>query len=522
MTLSVTARIGRLTVAVLALTVLVPPIASASVVELRFEQTVDEGSRSGRHDVYALIASGDPGEANRMSTSASFGKEIFVKDTGARLRIGKNCRVVGDRASCTPPPDALDPFIGTVRVELGDGDDTLDAGRATRISGGPGDDRLTSQTGGSEFDGGPGADRMESFGTISSGLTYEGRTAPVSVSFDDIANDGEMGERDDVRGSFGTAIGGEGADKLAHAPGTYGVLDGRGGNDELIGGEREDLLRGGPGDDVIAGGGGDDSLDGGAGGDLLSGGPGADRLSYAARSAPIAVTLDDRRGDGEAGEGDDALSDIENIDGGSAGDVIVGGSAPNRFSGGRGDDALIGGEGADSLAGDSGADAIDGGPGTDRLYTDLADRVQARDAQRDQISCFSRPPARLRADPIDVLRDCAYPAIYLQGAGRLPATKRSTVAAGLMCRGPSASPPCQGTVSIRALTGQEIWAKRSVRLRVGEQRRVTFSLRPAGRRALAGGKSVPSRLVVVDRPFGEGPRGLPRVRRILLRPPPRR
>lgn len=517
--LSVTARLGRLTVAVLALGILAPPVASASFVELRFERTVTE-SPFGPYDVYALVVRGGAGETNRMSTSEARPSGVFVKDTGATLRGGENCEVIGDGVVCTPPTAGA--IIGTARIALGDGDDTLDAEKATWISGGPGDDRLVSRAVGSVFVGGAGADRMEAQDPGGGGeLSYQSRKAPVNVSFDDVANDGEPGEGDDVRGFFISVIGGRGADRLAAAPRKYGfVLSGRGGDDRLIGGARDDRLSGGRGDDVLVGKAGDDSLDGGLGGDLLSGGPGRDRLGYEERRAPVSVTLDDRPDDGEAGEADNARSDVEDVAGGRGRNMIVGSAGPNRLDGGRGDDVLIGRGGADILAGGSGADAMDGGPGIDALSSDSADRVDARDAERDTIRCFLGPPVLLRVDPIDILRRCA-PAIDFQGAPRLRATRRWTVIVGVTCRGPRANVPCQGTVSIRPQIGEEIWAKRSVRLRVGEQRHLTLSLRSAGRRALAARQSLRARLGV-SRRFANGPPEPPRIRQVLLQPRVRR
>jgi RTX calcium-binding nonapeptide repeat (4 copies) len=355
------------------------------------------------------------------------------------------------------------------------------------------------------------------------GLSYEGRVAPVSVSVDDGANDGEADEGDDVRGLFGTVIGGEGPDTLTATRGPNSLsLEGRGGGDRLIGGESDDRLVGGPGDDVLIGAAGTDTLEGGLGGDWLSGGPGVEWVRYEDRSAPVSVTLDDRPGDGEAGEGDDVRSDIENVSGGTAGDVIVGSAGPNQLRGGAGDDTLIGGEGADTLLSGSGSNVMEGGPGTDKLYSQTrANRVMARDGERDTIGCFLRPPVLLRADPIDSLSRCA-PAIGLARRGSLRATKEWTVSFRVGCLGPRINGSCLGVVSIRPEADEEIWAKGAVRLRAGERQRLTLSLRPAGRRALASGKTLRVRVVAVTRAFGRGPSEHPRIERVLLQPPVRR
>jgi hypothetical protein len=57
-------------------------------------------------------------------------------------------------------------------------------------------------------------------------------------------------------------------------------LEGRGGDDTLIGNIYDDVLRGGEGDDIILGALGDDRLNGGAGTDRLTGGLGADLFVF--------------------------------------------------------------------------------------------------------------------------------------------------------------------------------------------------------------------------------------------------
>ncbi|MEQ8320498.1 MAG: tandem-95 repeat protein, partial [Rhodospirillales bacterium] len=66
---------------------------------------------------------------------------------------------------------------------------------------------------------------------------------------------------------------------------------------------------------------------------------------------------------------------IENVYGGDAGDVITGNDAANMISGMRGDDTLFGGAGDDTLVGGSGNDFLSGGVGIDTavfegLYTE--------------------------------------------------------------------------------------------------------------------------------------------------------
>ncbi|MCU7860758.1 MAG: hypothetical protein KZQ86_13220, partial [Candidatus Thiodiazotropha sp. (ex Lucinoma kastoroae)] len=117
--------------------------------------------------------------------------------------------------------------------------------------------------------------------------------------------------------------------------------DGDEGNDDLAGGNKDDLIYGGAGNDELTGNDGDDYLEGNAGIDKLNGGIGNDELRGGAG--------DDARihNSGLYGEeGDDALY-------GEAGhDTLDGGVGRDLLVGGLGQDHLIGGDGFDNLYGD--------------------------------------------------------------------------------------------------------------------------------------------------------------------------
>jgi Ca2+-binding RTX toxin-like protein len=93
------------------------------------------------------------------------------------------------------------------------------------------------------------------------------------------ANDGEVGEKDNIHPDIENIIGGAGNDRIdaSLAPGKH-VLMGMAGNDTLIGGAAKDTLYGGPGNDTLIGGGGDDYLIGGDDNDVLQGGLGNDTM----------------------------------------------------------------------------------------------------------------------------------------------------------------------------------------------------------------------------------------------------
>lgn len=124
---------------------------------------------------------------------------------------------------------------------------------------------------------------------------------------------------------------------------------------------------GGAGDDVLATGAGNDILDGGIGADRIIGGAGKDTVDYHARNTPLHVRLDGSVGSGEAGELDTISPDVENIEGGAAGDTLIGNDQGNRIRGYRGNDNIKGQQGEDSLTGGEDNDQVDGGPQDDRL-----------------------------------------------------------------------------------------------------------------------------------------------------------
>ena len=81
----------------------------------------------------------------------------------------------------------------------------------------------------------------------------------------------------------------------------------------------------------------------------------SDTVDFRAFSVKLSVDLGAREVM-ESSQGSFLLRDIENVIGGSLGDMLTGSSADNRLAGGRGRDVLEGGGGADTLIGGAGAD----------------------------------------------------------------------------------------------------------------------------------------------------------------------
>jgi len=98
-------------------------------------------------------------------------------------------------------------------------------------------------------------------------------------------------------------------------------------------------------------------------------------VSYAARTAPVRVDLNDDGGDGEAGEGD-LLRSVTGVIGGRGAALLRGDGAANVLDGGPGRDRLYGlgavdvldgGDSDDRIVGLTGDDVLGGGAGKDVL-----------------------------------------------------------------------------------------------------------------------------------------------------------
>jgi hypothetical protein len=162
---------------------------------------------------------------------------------------------------CLAVPATADVLTGTPGADViggGGGDDT--------ISGLEGNDRLRGGGGNDTLDGGPGSDDM-SGGAGRDAVSYAGSSSGVTVSLDDLANDGSPGELDNAQTDIEDIFGGPVGDDLTGNAGAN-TLDGGAGDDRLTGGGGRDALFGSDGSDRL------DSRDGVA--DVVDCGPGED------------------------------------------------------------------------------------------------------------------------------------------------------------------------------------------------------------------------------------------------------
>ncbi len=130
----------------------------------------------------------------------------------------------------------------------GDGNDFFAGyGGNDTMDGGAGDDEFDPATGADDVHGGPGYDKI---------TYYKNAAQPVSVTLDDLANDGEATEHDNIHGDVEDITGGDGNDTLA-GDGGANVLkgdlsgDAANGNDDITGGAGADSLYGQGGNDII-------------------------------------------------------------------------------------------------------------------------------------------------------------------------------------------------------------------------------------------------------------------------------
>ena len=155
---------------------------------------------------------------------------------------------------------------GVFVLDGGAGADALIAAGAGSLSGGDGDDTLTSDTRGATLDGGPGADTAD-YRRVSGRDMPVYAEPPLDVEIDLLLGFARARECPDPCPQD-TLVG------IENATGTdlgYDVLRGDAGPNVLKGGGGDDAISGDDGDDVLYGGG--HSLDGDAG----DGGPGTDQ-----------------------------------------------------------------------------------------------------------------------------------------------------------------------------------------------------------------------------------------------------
>lgn len=237
--------------------------------------------------------------------------------------------------------DLLQATGGTDSLDGGDGDDRLEGSEeANVLNGGAGNDTLNGFGGADLLDSGAGDDVLDGGlgpdvligGTGRDSVSYEAAAQGVTVTLDDVANDGQVNEGDDLRADIERVVGSAQDDTLI--AGAAAV--------ELIGGAGNDRLVGSSGADVLSGGDGSDTLDGASGSDVLAGGEGTDTVTYATRTTAVTVSVGNGiADDGQTGEGDNLFGDVERVIGSPLADILTAAAGlAVRFDGGAGTDRI--------------------------------------------------------------------------------------------------------------------------------------------------------------------------------------
>jgi hypothetical protein len=272
-------------------------------------------SMVGRTGTFSAAA----GETNHLTIFYPGGGQEQFYDSGvSSMTAGSGCiPVTAQKVDC--PLASTDDYS----VDLGDGNDYVSANlffTPTTIFGGAGNDSITGGGGPDTISGGAGNDTISGGGgddliagdegadAISGGsgtdtVTYASSPAGVTVTVGDgTANDGAVGEGDNLDATVDNLVGSPFGDSLTGTDGPNSIL-------------------GGAGNDTLVGKGGNDTLDGGAGTDGYDGGAGTDSIKARdtiAESVACGTELDAV----EADYSDDVSADCETVDRSAAPPVV--------------------------------------------------------------------------------------------------------------------------------------------------------------------------------------------------------
>jgi Ca2+-binding RTX toxin-like protein len=325
---------------------------------------------------FALGTSGGPGIDVDLGAGTSDALKIRGTKLADTYTFGDGIAINSDANK-----DIVHTAVETFVVTLSDGNDIFSgAGNAATgataftanltVYGGAGNDSLRGGDGDDIYHGGDGDDTFPG-GTADDGsdtmnggagtgdlADYSGRSIAVTVTIENTGNDGEGSEADNVRTDVENLKGGTAGDTLTGST-SANVISGGNGGDTIAGGDGIDTLNGEAGDDTFNEG----SASNGA--DVMNGGAGIDTVSYASRTMAVTVNMNANADDGESGEGDKVVNDVENANGGAGMDALTGSTSANILDGGAQIDTINGGDGNDTLRGGAGADILNGGNGDD-------------------------------------------------------------------------------------------------------------------------------------------------------------
>lgn len=293
--------------------------------------------------------------------------------------------VLGVAASSATGGDGNDTLVNFENITGSAFNDTLIGDAAINvINGGDGDDLLIGGAGADTLTGGNGVDTVSYANALSAitvtingtgslgdanGDVLTGIESLIGSDFNDIIT-GDSGNNV-IDGGLGndTINGGAGTDTVTYRNAASAVVvnlvnsgvnaTGGAGNDQLSNFEN---IIGSNFNDTLTGDGGVNTLSGGLGNDILDGGTGLDTVTYDSASGAVFVNISATSVSGvvansaSGADGNDTLSNFENITGSAFNDTLIGNGSSNVLDGGAGNDILIGGAGADTIIGGAGTD----------------------------------------------------------------------------------------------------------------------------------------------------------------------
>ena len=195
---------------------------------------------------------------------------------------------------------------------------------------------------------------------------YAGRSENISVTLEGLADDGQLGELDDVglgADDVEDVYAGLGNDDLTGTDVFGNEMRGGTGHDTIRGLDGNDTFRGNFGANTILGGPGVDLLYAGSGPESFDGGDGLDTLNY--QLATVGVDASLGTGTASSTDGDDTITAVENLTGTKFDDTLEGDAGVNVILANQGNDTLRGLGGKDTLNAGVGNDSLDGGADID-------------------------------------------------------------------------------------------------------------------------------------------------------------
>ena len=253
-----------------------PSISETAGGDARIDFFPGTGSESA-----IIVAGVDPDQLRAADFGMEDDFELVEGFTGDHLRGGPT----GESFRGQGGDDILQTNGGDDRADGAGGDDSLAGGDGDDLLvGGEGDDRLNGGAGADVMRGGPGNDiyTVDDPIDVLIELENEGDRDRANIFTDYFNPDGiefVVGLFAD-RGLEITGSNGRESIVGANRIPSGDIIDGRGGDDRLVGLVGDDVIEGGSGNDRIFGNSGHDVISGGAGDDRLSGQFGADRFVY--------------------------------------------------------------------------------------------------------------------------------------------------------------------------------------------------------------------------------------------------